>query len=94
VLPRTPVVNTAEAKLCSALVAMVGSSRLSVTPTQVLEYLSTHFQVATGEVRVRRSWPDDFLVLFNDVSVADRVLHAQPPPPAGSLSLVFRRLRR
>jgi hypothetical protein len=41
-------------------------------------------------VRVCRSRLDDFLPLFNEASVADRVLHVQPPS-AGWFSLIFRR---
>jgi hypothetical protein len=53
VLPRMPVVNAAEAELASAL---VGGSRSPVSPDQVLDYMSLHFQVSADKVRVHRFW--------------------------------------
>jgi hypothetical protein len=93
IIPRKLTIDAAEAELSSALVAMVVGTRSAVSPAQVLDYLSSHFQVVTSEVRVRRSRPDDFLLFFNDGAVADRVLHA-PSPAAGVFSLRFRRWRR
>jgi hypothetical protein len=73
VLPRTPAVDATKAELSSALVTMVGGSRPLVSPTQVLEYLAMHFQVAAEEVWVRRSYPDDFLMLFNGAPKTHRL---------------------
>jgi hypothetical protein len=44
--------------------------------------------VAADEARARCSWLDDFLVLFNDISVVDKVLHA-PMPTGDEFSLFF-----
>jgi hypothetical protein len=46
--------------------------------------LSQFLQVHASEVQVRRSFPDDFLLLFTTWQVADWVLHA-PPPLGGSV---------
>jgi hypothetical protein len=88
VLSHTPTVNAVE-ELASGLVAMVGSARPLVYPSQFLHYLSTHFEVIATEVRVRHSWPDDFLVLFCNDVVADRVLH-RPILSAADFLLIIR----
>jgi hypothetical protein len=75
VLRHTPMVNAVKVELASGLVAMVAGARSLVSLSQVLHYLSTNFEVIATEVQVRRSWSDDFLVLFCNVAVADRVLH-------------------
>jgi hypothetical protein len=75
------MVNAANAELSTTLLAMVGGGY----PTQVLEYMSSHFQVVVNEVRVHWSWPNDFLVLLNDILVVDRILH----DPLSSSSFSF-----
>jgi hypothetical protein len=88
VIPRTAVINEAEAKLTNALVAVVGGTMPMVTPATVHQHLSRFFQVEEHEVQVHRSKPDDFLLLFNNERVMDRVLHTVLPRDM-ELILVF-----
>jgi hypothetical protein len=90
VLPRTPVVNAVKDELASALVVVVRGTQPPVSPSQVLDYLSMHFQVSPVEVQVCRSWLDNFLLLFSDTAVLHRVLHA-PTRSTGEVLLIFRR---
>jgi hypothetical protein len=93
VISRFEAMNAAEAQLDSALVAMVGGSRPLVPPDKVQQHLRCHFQVEPHEVQVCKSRPDDFLLIFVDRNMADRVLHT-PPPRDAELTLRFRRWTR
>jgi hypothetical protein len=55
----------------------------------VLHFLSHFLQVQPHKVQVWCSFTDDFLILFADQSVVNRVLHVMPPQEA-TFSLVFR----
>jgi hypothetical protein len=79
-----------EAELATTLVGMVGGTRPSVSPAEVQAHLAAHFHVAVHEVHVHYSQPDDFLLLFSDISMAYRVLHA-PSPIGRELTLRFHR---
>jgi hypothetical protein len=92
VIPHTAAVDAAEAKLATTLVAMVASPRPTVSTSQVMAYLDEFFQVPSQEVRVRRSNPDDFLLVFSCAASADHVLHV-PPPAGAAFNLRFRRWR-
>jgi hypothetical protein len=60
VILRTSEIDSAEEVHGNALVAVVRGTRLAVSPTQVLHFLQVH----PHEVQVRRSFPDDFIILF------------------------------
>jgi hypothetical protein len=92
-LPCMLMVNAMEVELSSSLVTMVRGSRPPVSLAQVLDYLALHFQVSIETFWVYCSCPDNFIVIFNDVAVADGVLYAQNPP-IDCLSLVFWRWRQ
>jgi hypothetical protein len=72
---------------------MVGGTRPAITAAQVQEHLETFFHVPAQHVRVRRYFPDDFLLVFNSRTTADRVLHA-PPLEGTEFTLRFRRWSR
>jgi hypothetical protein len=69
------MIDAAEAALSHALVAMVGGPCPSVLPAEVMEYLCSHFHVREQEVLIRRSCPDDFLLIFSNAAAAERVQH-------------------
>ncbi|CAL4956555.1 unnamed protein product [Urochloa decumbens] len=94
VVPRTPEIDTAEAKLPScALVAMVGGTGPSVHPAQVGRSLEELYVLLPDEYTVYRFHPEDFLVEFTSTAAANCVLHASPPPDA-PFQLVWKRWRR
>jgi hypothetical protein len=59
-------IDSANDVLGNALVAVIRGTRPMVSPSQVLHFLSHFLQVQSHEVQVRRSFPDDFLLLFVD----------------------------
>jgi hypothetical protein len=88
VIPRSLATNATEEALSSSLVALVGGTRPVVSPDQVVAFLSHHHGVAVGEALIHRYKAGSFLISFNDIRSADRVLH--PPPPVGvELLLIF-----
>jgi hypothetical protein len=93
VIPRTPAIDEAEAALANALAITVGGTRPMLSPEQVHDHLSRFFAIGEGEVQVKRYNRADFLLVFANRQLADRVLHAPPPPQAG-ISLSFRRWNR
>jgi hypothetical protein len=93
VLSHTPTMDAAEAEFSTALVAMVGGSRLTISRDQVHNQLVHHYRVDSDVVRVRRYRSDGFLVNFFDVATADRVLHGSQPQGV-ELVLIFYRWRR
>jgi hypothetical protein len=70
--------DEAEPRLLFALVAIVGGTRRWV------------FQVERDTVRVTCYSFGSFLVLFNDIAIANRILHMEPPW-WGELKLRFHR---
>jgi hypothetical protein len=52
VIPRTRATDAAKGELASALVAMVGGTWPTVSPTQILQHLVIHFQVSESIVHV------------------------------------------
>jgi hypothetical protein len=72
-------VDAGDERIANALVAMVGGTRPAVSPAQVLHYLASFYQVAEHQVVVCRSAPDDFILLFSDRVVADKVLLSNLP---------------
>jgi hypothetical protein len=90
VIPHTAAINEAKAELASALVTMVRGVRPVISVSQVLSYLGSLFKVTEHDVRVCRSHPNDFLLVFGDPTMANRVLHALVPQ-AADFSLIFHR---
>jgi hypothetical protein len=88
VIPHSAAINAAEAELAMALVAMVGGPCPVVSPIQVVAHFEGFFQVSPQDVHVRRSYPNDFLLVFNNVEMVDQVLHA-PLPTGATFSLHF-----
>jgi hypothetical protein len=76
--------------LGNTLVMVVSGSRPSVTPNQVLLLLTTFYGVGEHEAHVRRSSPEDFLLLFAAHQTTDMVLHTNPLADA-PFSLLFHR---
>jgi hypothetical protein len=72
-------VDAGDERIANALVAVVGGTRPAVSPAQVLHYLTSFYQVAEHQVVVCRSAPDDFILLFLDRVVADKVLLSDLP---------------
>jgi hypothetical protein len=89
IIPRTPAMNAAEAQLSNTMLAMVGGSQPSISPSQVREHLQWHFGLADEAFQVRRSFPDDFLVSFSDGKDLARMLHTKLVAEGG-FSLFFR----
>jgi hypothetical protein len=80
--------DAAEEELRNSLVTFIGGTRPVVTPKQVAGYLNRHHGIAIGETLVRCYKADSFLVSFNDVRLADQVLHF-PPSVGADLVLFF-----
>jgi hypothetical protein len=93
VISWTAAMNVAEEELCSALVACVGGSRLTSSPTQVAAYLLQHHGIAEGDVQVHRYKVGSFLITFRGDRMADQVLHASLPSRDESI-LIFGRYHR
>jgi hypothetical protein len=70
--------DAAKEELANALVAVVGGTRPWTSADQVLQFLESFHQVPRHQVRVCRSYPNDFLLVFKDERMADQVLHATP----------------
>jgi hypothetical protein len=85
--------DDAETELANALVAMVGGSRPIVSPTDVLLHLSRLYQVNAHQVEVCRSNPNDFLLIFSERHLADRVLLVDLPDDTPFM-LLFRHWRQ
>jgi hypothetical protein len=64
--------------LANALMATVGGTRPQTNPEQVCQHLNHFFQVSSQQVLVRRYGAEDFLAVFSDTGITDRVLHAEP----------------
>jgi hypothetical protein len=79
VLTRSSATDAVEVELATALVALVGGSRPTVTSEQVLNHLTSFYRVDAGGVRVRHYRSSGFLVNFTDAATVDRVLHASRP---------------
>jgi hypothetical protein len=79
IIPRTVAMDAAEERLANALVVVVGGTRPAISLAQVLHYLASFFQVIEHNVVVRCSALDDFILMFLDRSVADKVLLSNPP---------------
>jgi hypothetical protein len=88
VIPHTPVIDEAEAALANALTVMAGGTRPLLSPEQVQDHLSRFFAIGEGEVQDKRYNRADFLLVFANRQLADRVLHV-PPLPQASISLSF-----
>jgi hypothetical protein len=93
VIPRTQAIDEAEAALANALVVLVGGNRPTLSPEQVRHHLSRFYAIRDGEVQVKRYSCVDFLLIFTTRQLADRVLHA-PPPPQAEFMLIFCRWSR
>jgi hypothetical protein len=78
-----------EIALERALVVMVTGTRPELTPSDVQAYIMGHFGLPSGSFMVHVHHPEDFLVLFRDYDVLQRILDA--PLPSSSVRLVFRR---
>jgi hypothetical protein len=78
VIPRTPAINDAEAALANALTVTVGGTRPVLSSEQVRDHLSRFFAIGEGEVQVKRYNRADFLLVFANRQLADRVLHTPP----------------
>jgi hypothetical protein len=59
---------------------MVGGTRLWVSVEQIPVHLAHFFQVETDMVWVARY---SFLILFNNIAMANCILHIEPPPRGG-----------
>jgi hypothetical protein len=93
VITHTPVMDTAEERLSSALEVVVVGPRLNASPMEIFDYLSLHLQVTADFVQVKRYQTNMFMLEFKDHREADRVLHT-PVSDGAELRLVFRRWRR
>jgi hypothetical protein len=81
-----------EIALERTLVVMVAGTRPELTSSDVHAYIMGHFVLPSGSFTVHVHHPEDFLVLFRDYDVLERILDA--PLPSSSVRLVFRRWRK
>ncbi|CAL5070849.1 unnamed protein product [Urochloa decumbens] len=94
VVPRTPEIDSTEARLSScALVATIGGTRPVVHIAQVGRLLEEFHAMLPGDYKVHRFEPEDFIVEFTSPTMADRVLHAYLPPEA-PFQLIWKQWRR
>ena len=78
-----------EARLALALVAQVVGTRPEVSVEQIQWLLSEVYGIAVGVFSIHRGCLEDFIVVFNDRSAWDLVLHA-PFPTGMPFQLRFR----
>ncbi|CAD6336108.1 unnamed protein product [Miscanthus lutarioriparius] len=93
IIPRSQEVNSAEAELSLALVAIVGRNRPMVSAADVRALLEGFYHLAPDEFSVSTYPPEDFLVRFRSAQARDGVLHA-PHPQGTRFVLLWRPWRR
>ncbi|TVU15732.1 hypothetical protein EJB05_39270, partial [Eragrostis curvula] len=90
VIPRSVAIAENERILKDALLAVVRGTRPHVSVRQATLHLEEDYQVPSDKFSVHQKGPGEFLILFKEKALCDRVLHASHP--SGSLfRLCFRR---
>ncbi|KAG2569883.1 hypothetical protein PVAP13_7NG446101 [Panicum virgatum] len=93
-IPRSDALQAEEDVLSSmALTAIVVGTRPSFSPSAVHRFIVENYHVPADGFTIHRFHPEDFLLVFKEVVVLERVLHA-PPLPVADMVLRFRRWRR
>ncbi|RLM84911.1 hypothetical protein C2845_PM04G26310 [Panicum miliaceum] len=94
VLPRSEALQAEETNLNNrALVILVVGTRPSFSLRHVRHFLLKNYNIMDDDFSLHRYHLEDFLAVFRDPVVLERVLHA-PPLPRADIVLRFRRWQR
>jgi hypothetical protein len=77
-----PEISQVEVRLANALVAVVGVTRSSVSPTHVVVFLGHFCAVRSNDITIKRYDWANFLLVFSSRQLADQLLHMRPPEQA------------
>ncbi|KAG2559162.1 hypothetical protein PVAP13_8NG313968 [Panicum virgatum] len=93
-VPRSAELQAEEDSLAaSALTVLVLGTHPTFAPYQVRRFIQDNYAIPAKDFTLHQHWPEDFLVVFQNAAVAQRVLDA-PPLACPDMVLRFRRWSR